>query len=48
LKNRRFALATHDRYFLVVEANDPKYRQAETQRLFESLGSRHIELVEGD
>jgi len=48
LKNRRFALATHDRYFMVIEANDPKYRQAETQRLLESLGSRHIELVEGD
>jgi hypothetical protein len=48
LKNRRFALATHDRYFVVIEANDPKYRQAETQRLLESLGSRHIEIVEGD
>jgi len=48
LKNRRFALATHDRYFMVIEANDPKYRQAETQRLLETLGSRHIELVEGD
>src|ERR1700743_1608706 len=43
LKNRRFALATHDRYFVVIEANDPKYRQSETQRLLESLGSRHIE-----
>jgi hypothetical protein len=48
LKNRRFALATHDRYFVVIETNDPKYRQADTQRLLESLGSRHIELVEGD
>jgi hypothetical protein len=48
LKNRRFALATHDRYFVVIEANDPKYRPVETQRLLESLGSRHIELVEGD
>jgi len=48
LKNRRFALATHDRYFMVIECNDPKYSQIETQRLLESLGSRHIELVEDD
>ena len=25
LKNRRFALVTHDRYFLVIETSDPKY-----------------------
>lgn len=46
LKNRRFALATHDRFFVVIETTDPKYSQAETRRLLESLGSRHIELVE--
>ena len=46
LKNRRFALATHDRYFIVIETSDPKYSEAETRKLFESLGSRHIEVVE--
>jgi hypothetical protein len=46
LKNRRFALATHDRYFVVIETSDPKYSESETRRLLESLGSRHIELVE--
>jgi Protein of unknown function (DUF3341) len=46
LKNRRFALATHDRYFIVIETSDPKYSETETRRLFESLGSRHIEVVE--
>jgi hypothetical protein len=46
LKNRRFALATHDRFFIVVETGDPKYSETETRKLFESLGSRHIELVE--
>jgi hypothetical protein len=46
LKNRRFALATHDRFFVVIETSDPKYSEAETRRLLESLGSRHIELVE--
>lgn len=46
LKNRRFALATHDRYFIVIETSDPKYSATETPKLLESLGSRHIELVE--
>lgn len=46
LKNRRFALATHDRFFVVIETNDPKYSHDETRHLLESLGSRHIEMVE--
>jgi hypothetical protein len=46
LKNKRFALATHDRYFLVIEADDAKYSETETRKLLETLGSRHIELVE--
>ena len=46
LKNKRFALATHDRFYIVIEANDPRYSENETRKLLESLGSRHIELVE--
>ena len=46
LKNRRFALATHDRFFIVIETADPKYSETETRKLLESLGSRHIEVVE--
>jgi hypothetical protein len=46
LKNRRFALATHDRFFVVIESTDPKYSETETRRLLESLGSPRIELVE--
>ena len=46
LKHRRFALATHDKFFLVIETSDPKYSEMETRKLLESLGSRHIELVE--
>jgi len=46
LKNHRFALATHDRFFVVIETSDPKYSEVETRRLLESLGSPHIEWVE--
>jgi hypothetical protein len=45
-KSERFKLATHDRYFLVVETTDPKYSEAETRKLLESTGSKHIEIVE--
>jgi len=46
LKNRRFALATHDRFYVVIESNDPKYSETETRLLLETMGSKHIELVE--
>jgi hypothetical protein len=46
LKNPRFALATHDRFFVVIESSDPKFSENETRRLLESVGSKHIELVE--
>jgi hypothetical protein len=46
LKNRRFALATHDRFFVVIESSDPKYSEDETRKLLESAGSKRIELVE--
>jgi hypothetical protein len=46
LKNKRFALATHDRYYLVIETSDPKYSESEIRKLLESAGSKHIELVE--
>jgi hypothetical protein len=46
LKNRRFALATHDRFFVVIETSDARFSDNETRRLLESLGSKHIEWVE--
>jgi hypothetical protein len=46
LKNKRFALATHDRYFVVIETSDPKFNEVETRKMLEAAGSRRIELVE--
>jgi hypothetical protein len=46
LKNRRFAQVTHDKFFIVIECDDPMYSEAETRKLLEATGSRHIELVE--
>lgn len=46
LKNKRFALVTHDRFFLVIETIDPKYSETETRKLLENAGSKHIQLVE--
>lgn len=46
LKNKRFALVTHDRFFLVIECDDPKYSEVEARKLLEEAGSKHIEIVE--
>ena len=46
LKHRRFALASHDRFFVVIETADPKYSETETRKLLTSAGSQRIELVE--
>jgi len=46
LKHRKFAGASHDKLFLVIETADPKFSDTETRRLLESLGSRQIEMVE--
>jgi hypothetical protein len=46
LKHERFRLATHDKFFLVIEAADPKFSESETRKLLESLHPTRIERVE--
>ena len=45
LKHRRFSLATHDRYFLVIETTDPRYSLAETRKFIEALHPAVVEEV---
>ena len=45
LKHRRFALVTHDRYFLVIETTDARFSLTETRKLLEGLHPASIEEV---
>ncbi len=47
-KVRRFARVTDDRFFLVVEATDPKYDDSSTLKLLEDSGAKAVELVPQD
>ena len=42
----RFALASQDRFFLCVEAGDPRFDRAATRSFLESLGPREVSDVE--
>ena len=41
----RFKKATHDKFFLAIEASDPRFNDTDTRRLLEEAGSMHIEEV---
>jgi len=45
-KSRRFARATDDRFFLVIEAGDPKFSRTKTEELLRSLHPASIEAIE--
>jgi hypothetical protein len=38
----RFVLATRDRFFLCIEATDPKFDREATRRFLESFGPREV------
>jgi hypothetical protein len=42
----RIAGATDDKFLLVVEATDPKFKAGETVEFLKSLGATHVEIVE--
>ena len=45
---KRFELVSRDKFFLVIGANDPKFSEAETRAMLESVGGTHVELVEDE
>ena len=46
LKNGRFAQATHDRFYIVIESSDPQFSPDQTRELLEKSGSKYLEMVE--
>ena len=41
-----FALATRDKFFLVIEANDPKFKHGEATQFMKTLGAMEVNDVE--
>ena len=46
LKHPRFAAATNDKFYVVIECQDPEYAKTKTTKLLKTLGGKYIELVE--
>lgn len=46
LANERFAAVTDDKFFVVIDCDDPGYDETATRALLESTGPAHIEMVE--
>ena len=45
-KSRRFRRATSDRFFIVIEANDPRFHPDKTREFLASLNGSTVEAVE--
>jgi hypothetical protein len=45
-KNVRFGRATDDKFFVVIEARDPKFSRSRTEEFLKSLGPAAIEVME--
>ena len=45
-KSERFARVTDDRFFIIIEAKDPRFYRAKTQQLLASLGATAVEEVQ--
>jgi len=44
----RFASASTDRFFLLIEAHDPKFNLAESSRFLQELSARHVSEVKDE
>jgi hypothetical protein len=48
LGNKRFELASRDKFYLVIGATDPQFSVTETRKMLESIGGTQIEIVEDE
>jgi hypothetical protein len=48
LKKARFALASRDKFIIVIGSNDPKFGVVDTKKWLENLGGAHVEIVEDE
>lgn len=46
MTKERFLRVSDDRFVIAIEAKDPQFDQGKVSRLFESLGGKHIDVVE--
>jgi len=46
--SNRFARASDDRFFIAIEASDPRFDPGATRELLERAGGTHIELIEDE
>lgn len=46
LAKERFLRVSDDRFVIAIESSDPQFNQAETRRLLERIGGRHVDVVE--
>ena len=45
-KSERFLRATDDRFFIVIEARDPKFSRSRTEAFLKTLGAAAVEALE--
>jgi hypothetical protein len=45
-RSRRFDRVTDDRFFITIEAGDPKYDAQKTAEFLRNIGASHVEVVE--
>jgi len=45
-RSERFRRATDDRFFIVIEADDPKFELDELRKMFDGMGASAVEVIE--
>jgi hypothetical protein len=48
LKKPRFGLVSRDKFIIVIGANDPKFSEAGTRRLLQTIGGVNVDIVEDE